>query len=54
MSYRGEGGVSPNKPHIYVVSVNFVCVSVFLSVGLYVRNMIIYNVILFTEDVLQF
>ena len=32
-------GVSLSEPHIYVISVNFVC----LSVGPYIHNMIIYK-----------
>ena len=36
-------GVNLSEPHIYVISINFVCLSVFLSVGPYVHNMIIYK-----------
>ena len=38
-----SGWASLSKPHmyIYVMSVNFICLSVFLSVGLYIHNMAI-------------
>ena len=36
-------GASLSEPHIYMISVNFVCLSVSLSVGPYVYNTIIYK-----------
>ena len=40
-------GASLSEPHIYVISVNFIylsiCLSVCRSVGPYIRNMIIYK-----------